>query len=261
MNWRHVRKTVFRGRFEQYQVVVTPLSPTVFPVSFVLVSLFGDPAMTEQAQRTIDYYFWLMSDWAYLGGVRFVQMATRHGVLINHIPMRMPDVYAGSGGILLHQRSWQRQAYRIEELKRWRAKLGIRVNIEPKFFPVDIDLASCLVIAAQQRGLPVSSLVNALMQATWAEDRDQSDPAVLADICQQLDLDAAGLLAAARAESVVAEYQGNTARALAAGVFGSPFYAFGGERFWGQDRLDMLEEAIVRSASGDLGRTEAGPGR
>jgi 2-hydroxychromene-2-carboxylate isomerase len=65
--------------------------------------------MTERAQRTIDYYFWLMSDWAYLGGVRFVQMAGRHGVRINHIPMRMPDVYAGSGGILLHQRSWQRQ--------------------------------------------------------------------------------------------------------------------------------------------------------
>jgi 2-hydroxychromene-2-carboxylate isomerase len=135
------------------------------------------------------------------------------------------------------------------------------VNIEPRFFPVDIDLASCLVIAAQQRGLPVSDLVNALMQATWAEDRDQSDPAVLADICQQLGLEAAGLLTAARAESVVAKYRGNTARALAAGVFGSPFYVFAGERFWGQDRLDMLEEAIVRSASGDLGRTETRPGR
>jgi hypothetical protein len=55
----------------------------------------------------------------------------------------MPDVYAGSGGILLHQRSWQRQDYRIEELKRWRARLSIRVNLEPRFFPVDIDLASC----------------------------------------------------------------------------------------------------------------------
>ena len=25
-------------------------------------------------------------------------------------------------------------------------------NIEPRFFPADIDLASCVVIAAQQRG-------------------------------------------------------------------------------------------------------------
>ena len=86
----------------------------------------------ERQAPTIDYYVWLLSDWAYLGGVRFVQMAARHGVRINHIPMRMQDVYAGSGGILLADRARQRQAYRITELKRWRAKLGIPVNIEPK---------------------------------------------------------------------------------------------------------------------------------
>jgi hypothetical protein len=41
-------------------------------------------------------------------------------------------------------------------------------------------------------------------------------------------------------------------------VFGSPFYVFG-ERFWGQDRLEMLEEAIVRFAAADLGRIAGGP--
>jgi 2-hydroxychromene-2-carboxylate isomerase len=210
--------------------------------------------MAKQEQRTIDYYVWLMSDWAYLGGVRFVQMASRHGVHINHIPMRMQDVYAGSGGILLAQRSWQRQAYRIEELKRWRARLGIRVNIEPKFFPVDVDLASCLVIAGQRRGVPVSDFVNAVMRAIWSEDRDVSNPAVLIAICKQVDLDGPGLLEAG-SESVLAEYRDNTARALAAGVFGSPFYVFAGERFWGQDRLEMLEEAIVRFAAADVGRS------
>jgi 2-hydroxychromene-2-carboxylate isomerase len=216
--------------------------------------------MAKQEQRTIDYYVWLMSDWAYLGGVRFVQMASRHGVFINHIPMRMQDVYAGSGGILLAQRSWQRQAYRIEELKRWRARLGMRVNIEPKFFPVDVDLASCLVVAGQRRGVLVSELVNTIMRAIWAEDRDVSDPAVLVAICKQVSLDGSALLEAAGSEAVRAEYRNNTQRALAAGVFGSPFYVFAGERFWGQDRLDMLEESIMRFAAADLGRTAAGPG-
>jgi 2-hydroxychromene-2-carboxylate isomerase len=213
--------------------------------------------MMEQQTPTIDYYVWLLSDWAYLGGVRFVQLATRHGLKINHIPMRMPDVYAGSGGILLANRSWQRQAYRITELKRWRSKLGIPVNIEPKFFPCDVDLASCVVIAAQRRGLHVADFVNAVMRAIWAEDQNVADPAVLVAIAERCGLDGHGLLAAADAEAVRAEYRGNTERALAAGVFGSPFYAFAGELFWGQDRLDMLEEAIVRSATGNLGR---GPG-
>jgi 2-hydroxychromene-2-carboxylate isomerase len=207
----------------------------------------------EEQTATIDYYVWLLSDWAYLGGVRFVQLAARYGLKINHIPMRMQDVYAGSGGILLANRSSQRQAYRITELKRWRSRLGIPVNIEPKYFPADVDLASCVVIAGQQRGLPVADLVNAVMRAIWAEDQDVSDPAVLLALAEQCGLDGPALLNAAGTQAVRDEYRGNTARALAAGVFGSPFYVFAGELFWGQDRLDMLEETIARSAD-NLGR-------
>jgi 2-hydroxychromene-2-carboxylate isomerase len=214
--------------------------------------------MTEKTPPTIDYYVWLMSDWAYLGGVRFVQMAARHNARINHIPMRMQDVYAGSGGVFLTQRSWQRQAYRIEELKRWRARLGMHLNIEPKFFPSDVDLASCMIIAGQHRGLPIADLVNAVMRAIWSDDQDVSDPKVLVTIAGRQGIDATELIEAARTETVRAEYRDNTGRALAAGVFGSPFYAFAGELFWGQDRLDMLEETIVRFHAGDLGRAPAG---
>jgi 2-hydroxychromene-2-carboxylate isomerase len=213
--------------------------------------------MIEQQGQAIDYYVWLLSDWAYLGGVRFVQLAERHGLKINHIPMRMQDVYAGSGGVLLANRSGQRQAYRITELKRWRSRLGIPVNIEPKFFPCDVNLASCMVIAGQRRGLAIANFVNAVMRAIWAEDQNVADPGVLIAIADRCGLEGRELLDAADTEAVRSEYRGNTARALAAGVFGSPFYVFAGELFWGQDRLDMLEEAIVRSATGNLGR---GPG-
>jgi 2-hydroxychromene-2-carboxylate isomerase len=213
-----------------------------------------DAAVTEELLPTIDYYVWLLSDWAYLGGVRFMQMAARHNVRINYIPMRMQDIFAGCGGIVLANRAWQRQAYRIEELKRWRARLGVPLNIEPRYFPADVDLASCMVIAAQQRGLPVGDFVNAVMRAIWAEDQNPADPALLVAIARRCGIDGDGLIESARTEAVQAEYCGNTARALAAGVFGSPFYSFEGQLFWGQDRLDMLEEAIIRSRTGDLGR-------
>jgi 2-hydroxychromene-2-carboxylate isomerase len=215
--------------------------------------------MTACPTSTIDYYVWLMSDWAYLGGVRFVQMAARHGLTINHIPMRMQDVYAGSGGVLLAERSWQRQAYRIHELKRWSTRLGVRVNIEPRFFPANIDLASCMVIAAQRRGLSVADFVNAIMTSIWAEDQDAADPNVLTALASRHGLDGVSLRAEAGTETVEAEYRHNTERTLSAGVFGSPFYLFEGEVFWGQDRLDMLEEAIVRSRTADLGRRPAPP--
>ena len=52
----------------------------------------------------------------------------------------------------------------------------MRVNIEPRFFPANIDLASCMVIAAQRRGLSVADFVNAIMTSIWAEDQDERTP-------------------------------------------------------------------------------------
>ena len=40
-------------------------------------------------------------------------------------------------------------------------------------------------------------------------------------------------------------YRQYTDEAVAAGAFGSPSYVYAGELFWGQDRLEMLEEAIA----------------
>ena len=57
------------------------------------------------------------------------------------------------------------------------------------------------------------------------------------------DIDA--LLAASKAPEVQAEYQRYTDQAPADGVFGSPFYLYGEEILWGQDRLDFLGEALA----------------
>jgi 2-hydroxychromene-2-carboxylate isomerase len=210
--------------------------------------------MIKQTTPSLDYYVWLMSDWAYLGHVRFSQMAARRGISVNYIPMRMQDVYAGSGGIVLEKRSWQRRTYRIEELKRWSERLGMRVNIEPAYFPVDVDVASCMVVAAQRRGLSVDDLTNAMMRAIWVEDENLADRDTLLRIAERTGYDAIALLEAAAAPAVRQEYTSNTTRALEAGVFGSPFYVFNGERFWGQDRLDMLEDRLAGSKCADLGR-------
>ena len=41
------------------------------------------------------------------------------------------------------------------------------------------------------------------------------------------------------------EYERYTDEAPGHGVFGSPSYILDGEVFWGQDRLDFLEDALA----------------
>jgi 2-hydroxychromene-2-carboxylate isomerase len=195
----------------------------------------------------IDYYFWHISDWAYLGHPRLEQIADRQGVTIEYMPVDLPYVYSRTGGILLPLRSKERQDYRFFEMRRFREQLGIPLILEPKFFPVSADLSSCVTIVAKRQGLPLGRLVPALMRCLWAEDGDVSDPATVAAVATEVGFDGKALVAEAAAEDVKAQYRRYTEEAIGRGVFGSPFYFFEGERFWGQDRLEQLERAIEKA--------------
>ena len=45
-------------------------------------------------------------------------------------------------------------------------------------------------------------------------------------------------------EEISAAYEQNRQDALAADVFGSPVYVLDGEVFWGQDRIELLADAL-----------------
>ena len=195
--------------------------------------------------KTIDYYFWMNSDWAYLGADRLEALAARQQARIRYLPVDLPEVYARTGGILLGLRSPERQAYRVTELARWCRKLGIRVNPQPAYMCPDAGLASRIVIAADHAGLPVAALYKAILKAEWCDEQDISDAATLRAMLERRGLDAPALLAAAGEPAIEAVYRRNTNDAVAAGVFGSPAYVYRGEVFWGQDRLEMLEEAVA----------------
>lgn len=197
--------------------------------------------------KTIDYYFWMNSDWAYLGADRLEALAARQQAVIRYLPVDLPDVYSRTGGVLLGQRSPERQAYRVAELARWCRKLGIHVNPQPAHMCPDAGLASRIVIAADLAGTPVPALYKAILKAQWVDEQDISDRAVLRGVLERLGLPADRLLTAAQAPAIDAAYRRNTDDAVKAGVFGSPSYVFRGEVFWGQDRLDMLEETLAPS--------------
>ena len=196
--------------------------------------------------KSIDYYDSMSSPWTYLGHLRFEALCRRFGLTINHKPMDLLKVWSVSGGLPLRQRAKQRQAYRHQELRRWREFLGIPCNLEPAHHPVADRRACCLVIAAMRQGLDWGRLSYALLRAVWVEDRDIADHATLATIADENGMDGKALLAATEEDAVKAEYQANTDQAIANGIFGAPTYVFEGELFWGQDRLQMLEWRLTQ---------------
>ena len=197
--------------------------------------------------KTVEYFMAPASPWAYLGHQRFVAIAQKHHANIELKPADIAKVFGATGGVPVAQRPIQRQEYRLAELTRWSTYLQIPLNLHPKFFPVSGELASKLIIAAQQEvgaeaGLSVAF---ALGRAVWAEEKNIADGDTLASIADSLGLKGQDLIAHAASDNVAADYARHTEDALAAHIFGVPWYRVDGEGYWGQDRLDFVERALM----------------
>ncbi|MCC5812186.1 MAG: 2-hydroxychromene-2-carboxylate isomerase [Ectothiorhodospiraceae bacterium] len=193
---------------------------------------------------TITYYYSHISPWSYLGHERLAEMARRHGVEIDYVPVSTRLIFPKTGGVPLAQRPPARQAYRMAELRRWPKVLGVPLTLEPKYFPADDQPASRLALAAKAAGHSIAGLSLDLMRACWVEDRDIADPETLVAVAGAAGLDGRALLADAGGEQGQLRLEQSCEQALADGCFGVPWYSYRGEPFWGQDRLDLLDRTL-----------------
>ena len=194
----------------------------------------------------VDVYLSLSSPWTYLGWDRLHEIATRHDAKLNYYPVDFGIVFPATGGLALPKRAPARQAYRMAELKRWKAFLGdASFNPVPKYFPVDTNPASLMAVAAREQGTDISGFCRAILSAVWCKDQDISDPAVLRSIADGCGLDGTSLAEAAGRANTAQQFAADSERAIERGVFGAPTFVFRDELFWGQDRLDFLDRALA----------------
>ncbi|MDT0682580.1 2-hydroxychromene-2-carboxylate isomerase [Roseicyclus sp. F158] len=196
----------------------------------------------------LDYYFTTISPFVYLAGQRLEEIAARHGLGVTYKPVDPMALFARTGGTPPAERHPNRQALRLQELRRQSRKRGLELNERPAFFPANPAPSAYAIIAAQEAGGgDLGALVHALARACWAEEKDVSEDEVIKAALSEAGFDPAladsGLLLGAET------YPRNLEEAVGAGVFGVPFYITqGGERFWGQDRLEDLDAHL----SGEL---------
>ncbi len=199
---------------------------------------------------SVEYFLVPNSPWTCLGHPRFRAIAKAAGATIELLPFDLGKVFGVSGGLPLAKRAPQRQAYRLMELRRFSQHLNLAIHIQPRFFPVNADLATRLIIAVQlhdntERALDIAG---ALLFSVWMEQRDIADSATLAALLAEQSLPERRI-DDAQAPAVQQQLDANTQRAIDRGVFGAPTYGIGDELFWGQDRLDFVERRLASCAA------------
>lgn len=189
----------------------------------------------------IDAWIDYSSPFAYLGSTQIERVAREAGAAgVRFRPFLLGGLFKTIGTPLVPIAAMPEAKRRLVllDLERWADVWGVPFRFATRFPLRTVDALRLTLLAPEERRAP---LVHALMRATWAEDRDPADRAVLVGACEEAGLDPSLALRTGDARAaLVAET--DAARDL--GLCGAPTFVVNGQLFWGQDRLDHVARAV-----------------
>ena len=190
--------------------------------------------------ETVTFYYDVVCPYAYLASTQIEAMAARVGtpVTIEWVPVLLGGIFRAIGQADVPARAMPpaKQHLNLLDMKRYADYYGVPLKLHPRHPLRSLDaMRLCHTVEGEAR----IALTKKLYRAHFAENRDISDRAILADYGDVSRLDSPEIKDALRAA---------TDRAVLEGAFGVPTFVIEqqGRRFlfWGQDRLFFVEKAL-----------------
>ena len=203
----------------------------------------------------IDYYFTSISPFAYLGHKKMMEIAKAHGKTVHFKPFDIFGVWKQSGAQPPAERPPVRQRYRKIEIQRAAVMRDVCMNPSPQFFPTNPTDADLCICALSHSGKDASGFSHALGRAVWEQNLQVADENVLISLLDACGHEGKTIYELSKSQEVVSIRDTNTQEAIAADAIGAPAYLYQGEVFWGQDRLEYLDQMIAsgrRAFSSDV---------
>ncbi len=195
--------------------------------------------------KTMEFYFDLGSPASYLAWTQLPALCARHGAALVYRPMLLGAVFQATGNAspaIIPAKG----RYMSIDLGRYARRYDVPFGLPPGF-PVNTLTLMRGTLGTQLRApAQFDALLAVLFKGLWEHRRNLSDAAVLDETLRQAGFDLAAFHALAADGEVKAELKRVTEEAVARGVFGAPTCFVDGEMFFGQDRLDFVEEALSR---------------
>ena len=200
----------------------------------------------------LEFFFDCSSPWTYLAFHNVQILAAELKEPIHWRPVLVGGIFNSVNPSVYAMRENPvpaKQAYMLKDLQDWSREAGLKIVMPPRIFPVNSVKAmrGCLWLAPKGQ-LP--AFAKAVFEAYWAREEDISQDAVLLAICQQLGIDGAEFLAGIGQAAIKEQLKANTEEVIARGGFGSPTLFVGDDMYFGNDRLSLVKQAILRQRQG-----------
>ena len=199
----------------------------------------------NQEAKPVDFYFEFSSPYGYIAAELADDFERRIGRQLKWRPMLLGPVFKVTGGSPLTEIPVKGD-YSKRDFPR-SARFHDVPYKHPGKFPIGTVAALRAFYWLDDRDpIKARALARALYRAYFVDGTDISAPAAVLDVAASLGADRASLASALEDPAVKERAKREVEAAIAAGVFGSPFFIVDGEPFWGCDRMPMAEEWIRR---------------
>ena len=192
----------------------------------------------------IDFYFDFSSPYGYFASQKIEALGAKYDRSVRWHPLLLGVIFKTTGGAPLTEVP-MKGAYSMHDFARSARYHGVPYRM-PSRFPIPAQTPSRIVLALRDRDPALAARVaKALYRAYFVDDRDIADPDVAAAVAGAAGADAAAARAAVDDPAVKEALKREVAQAIAAGVFGSPYFFVDGEPFWGVDRLPQIDRWLA----------------
>jgi 2-hydroxychromene-2-carboxylate isomerase len=201
--------------------------------------------------KKLEFFYDCSSPWTYLAFSQIEQVAQRHQADLIWRPILVGGVFNAVNPSVYAQRANPvkiKARYMKKDLQDWAHLYGLKITDMNDLcvFPVNSVKAMRGAFVAQDQGqiAPYSKLV---FETYWGANRDISKDEVLRDIVRGSGLDEADYFRKIALDEYKDKLKANTAELMERGGFGSPTIFVDGVMFFGNDRLPLVEHALVHS--------------
>lgn len=191
--------------------------------------------------KHIDFYFDFISPFSYLAHLKLPALAQRYGTKLAYHPIDIPMAKIAAGNYGPSNREvTPKIKVMLADLDRWARRYQVPLAFPQSFacqkwntgalFAIEHDRAQAFVSEAYGR--------------IWGQGIDPSDDNELKSAASVAGLDPDEVIVYTESSMGQTLFRKSCVEAHARGIFGAPIMVIDDQYFWGNDRLDFLEEYL-----------------
>ena len=191
--------------------------------------------------KVLEFLFDVGSPASYIAYKRLPEVAARTGATVQYKPFLLGGVFKATGNHSPAEIPAKGRWSSID-LAKFAKRYGVPFERNP-FFPIN-TLHLMRGAAGLQDDPRFMAYLDAVFEAMWRNPKNLGDPAEMVPVLARAGVGGDEFMTLIAADATKARLKATTEDAVARGAFGAPTFFVGEEMFFGQDRLDWVEESL-----------------